>query len=41
MMLRLVSTNRTDFMIKKSVKEFRTNLIIVAVKSIFVDEKNI
>ena len=41
MMLRYVSTNRTDFVIKKSVKEFRTNLIIVAVGSIFVDEKNI
>ena len=40
-MLRRVSTNRTNFVNKKFIKKFRTNLIIVAVESTFVDEKNI
>ena len=41
MILRHVSANRTNFVIKKSVIEFRTNSIIVAVESILVDEKKI
>ena len=41
MMLCHASTNRTNFVIKKSVKEFRTNSIIVAIELILIDEKNI
>ena len=39
-MLRYVSTNRTNFVIKKFVKKFRTNSIFVALEFVFVNEKN-
>ena len=41
MTLRHISTNRTNFVIKKFVKQFRTNSIIFAIELVFIDEKEI